>query len=52
MVRNEFVLRLFLLSALEPAEARAALRELAAENDAVLPPCASRWTSSTSPAPE
>ncbi len=32
-VRNEFVLRLFLLSALEPAEARAALL---AQNDAAL----------------
>jgi PadR family transcriptional regulator, regulatory protein AphA len=36
LVRNEFVLRLFLLSALEPAEARTALRQLAAENDAAL----------------
>jgi hypothetical protein len=36
LVRNEFVLRLFLLSALEPEEARAALRHLAAENDAAL----------------
>jgi PadR family transcriptional regulator AphA len=36
LVRNEFVLRLFLLSALEPAEARAALLDLAAENDAAL----------------
>lgn len=36
VVRNEFVLRLFLLSALEPDEARAALRHLADENDAAL----------------
>ena len=36
LVRNEFVLRLFLLSALEPDEARAALLHLAAENDAAL----------------
>jgi DNA-binding PadR family transcriptional regulator len=36
VVRNEFVLRLFLLSALEPSEARAALLKLAAENDAAL----------------
>ncbi len=36
LVRNEFVLRLFLLSALEPSEARAALSQLAAENEAVL----------------
>jgi DNA-binding PadR family transcriptional regulator len=35
-VRNEFVLRLFLLSALEPAEARAALQGLLAQNDAAL----------------
>jgi DNA-binding PadR family transcriptional regulator len=36
VVRNEFVLRLFLLSALEPEEARAALGRLAAESDAAL----------------
>lgn len=36
LVRNEFVLRLFLLSALEPTEARAALLHLTAENDAAL----------------
>ena len=35
-VRNEFVLRLFLLSALEPGEARAALRGLLAQTDAAL----------------
>jgi DNA-binding PadR family transcriptional regulator len=35
-VRNEFVLRLFLLSALEPGEARAALHGLLAQNDAAL----------------
>jgi PadR family transcriptional regulator, regulatory protein AphA len=35
-VRNEFVLRLFLLSALEPEEARAALQGLLAQNDAAL----------------
>jgi len=35
-VRNEFVLRLFLLSALEPDEARAALQGLLAQNDAAL----------------
>ena len=36
LVRNEFVLRLFLLAALEPSEARTVLRHLAAENDAAL----------------
>jgi DNA-binding PadR family transcriptional regulator len=36
MVRNEFVLRLFLLSALEAGEARAALQGLLAQNDAAL----------------
>jgi hypothetical protein len=36
VVRNEFVLRLFLLSALEPEEARAALGRHAAESDAAL----------------
>ena len=36
VVRNEFVLRLFLLSALEPDEARAALRHLADETDVAL----------------
>ena len=35
-VRNEFVLRPFLLSALEPEEARAARRGLPAQNDAAL----------------
>ena len=35
-MRNEFVLRLFLLSTLEPEEARAALRGLVAQNDAAL----------------
>ncbi|HET7245017.1 MAG TPA: PadR family transcriptional regulator [Streptosporangiaceae bacterium] len=35
-VRNEFVLRLFLLSALEPEEARAALLGQLAQNDAAL----------------
>jgi hypothetical protein len=35
-VRNEFVLRLFPLSALEPEEARVALRGLLAQNDAAL----------------
>jgi PadR family transcriptional regulator, regulatory protein AphA len=36
VVRNEFMLRLFLLSALEPDEARAALRHLADQTDAAL----------------
>jgi PadR family transcriptional regulator, regulatory protein AphA len=36
LVRNEFVLRLFLLSALEPREARAVLLRLAAESDAAM----------------
>jgi hypothetical protein len=35
-VRNEFVLRLFLMSALEPAEARAMLDRVVAESDAAL----------------
>jgi len=35
-VRNEFVLRLFLLHALEPDEARTVLRQIAAESDAML----------------
>jgi PadR family transcriptional regulator AphA len=35
-VRNEFVLRLFLLSALEPDEARTVLGQLAAESNAAL----------------
>jgi DNA-binding PadR family transcriptional regulator len=36
MVRNEFVLRLFLLAALEPSEARVILQQLAKENDEAL----------------
>jgi len=36
LVRNEFVLRLFLLTALEPDEARTALSQLAAESAAAL----------------
>jgi DNA-binding PadR family transcriptional regulator len=35
-VRNEFVLRLFLLSALEPQEARTALQQIAADSDTML----------------
>lgn len=35
-VRNEFVLRLFLLSALEPREARAVLDQIAADSQAML----------------
>jgi len=35
-VRNEFVLRLFLLPTLEPEEARTVLRQLAADSDAML----------------
>src|SRR5579871_1620507 len=35
-VRNEFVLRLFLLHALEPDEARTVLHQIAAESDAML----------------